>query len=132
MTQVFNTESWYYIVMGIVLFPTLCWQVLGSVIAGLASHLTRALGDSLHRYGEFWKYVVRQDGRADQELIWYEAIFINKFTRLMNLVSFYWVWGYLLFLICAGISILLKWGIELISLIFSSIYKGIKFLYKAL
>lgn len=132
MTEVisFVVENWYWVLLGIILLPSLCWQLLVSVVSGVGDGLQiESFNTRFLKYSEFWKWGVRQRGWSN-ETGW-GRILSNKFTRIVNLVSLFWIWGYVLFLVTFAISRFLKWIYKLVAFLVLSVLACIRKVWKA-
>ena len=132
MTHVisFVVENWYWVLLGIILLPSLCWQVLASVVSGVGDGLQiESFNTRFLKYSEFWTWGIRQKGWS-KETGW-GRIISNKFTRIVNLVSLFWIWGYVLFLVTFAISRFLKWIYKLVAFLVLSVLACIRKVWKA-
>ena len=103
----FITNYWWQILIVIAMLPTLFWGLL--LIAGPIADD----GYELANYPDFWRFIVCQEDIIDYPRKNFGAkIICNHFVVVMNFISLFFIWGYILVLIgCVFLAIwrTLRW-----------------------
>ena len=98
----FLATYWWAVIIGIAMLPTLFWGVI-MLIGSIAddSYL-------LANYKDFWRIIVMQEDVRDAiEKTFVQKIFLNWYVVITNLISLFFIWGYVLVLI--GCLLLAIW-----------------------
>ena len=132
MTQYWNVviENWYWFALGLLLLPAFCQQMLFSVVFGAVIGFEGdKYSETPYKYGIFFKESVRQGGGYATG---WKRIFENKFNRLINLVTLYWMWGYVLLLLAYAAGIIVRWIWQGLSWFFGGLWRLISAVYNAI
>lgn len=128
----FAINNWWIIVIGIAILPTIIWALIPFVVALVKPSEV----DDLIPYKRYWKYIVRLDDISYSSSNWGKIVHWvlgNWFVRLINLISFLWVWGYVLFIIGYAVGVALHWLIiKVIWRALKAIAKGITYIIRAI
>lgn len=90
----FITNYWWAIIIVIAMLPTLFWGLL--LIAGPIVDD----GYELACYSDFWRILVCQEGIVDYPRKNFGAkLLYNRFVVVMNFISLFFIWGYVMVLI---------------------------------
>lgn len=127
-----EAENWMWIGGGIAGFlfviPTLFWGIAPGVVAIICYDDMEETLD----YRRYWGDIVRQEGFSHiGHGMWgnlWRFWLSNKTVRIMNILSYMFVWGYLLLLLGYAIG----WLIRLIWRALKALGRGIAKLYRAI
>lgn len=90
----FIVSNWWQIIIIIAMLPTLIWGLL--LIAGPIADD----GYELAYYPDFWNFIVCQQDILDYPRKTFGAkLLCNRFVVVMNFISLFFIWGYVLTLI---------------------------------
>ena len=127
----FVISNWYYFVAGIILLPSALWAIFCIVWGGLISGWwdPEKLSEPLWKYRHFWRFCVKFDGVIYD---WGWKGTLRKVGTLINLITFFWVWGYVGTLAFCLIGFCARWCWWAIKGFFGGLWKLISNAWNAL
>lgn len=125
MANVWNfvIEYWYYVLVGMLILPNLLWQLFAVIFGGFQSAWDNQWTEKVTTYHYFWRTCVKLDGVLSN---WGWKDTLRKLGVLINLITLFWVWGYIATLVVAAISFIARWGWWAIKGFFGGLWKLIR------
>lgn len=135
MTQIVNfaVNNWWIIIAGIAILPTAIWAII-VLIAGIVDPEGV---ESTFRFKDFWREIVKLKDVRDpwRPSFWRKILhwlLANKLVVIVNILSLFWAWGYVLQFIGYGIGKTIHWLCRNLWRGLCAIGRGIAAIYRAI
>ena len=109
MATAYNfVESWYFVVVVLLLLPNALSWIIFTIAGGFVQGYTGDDYEPLYKYHHFWSTLVKFGWLGYKwDYGWRRAI--RKIAVIINLISLFWVWGYVVTLIFCAIGFIARW-----------------------